>query len=82
MSKRGEGMNTCSICNKPLEGFAIMENGELICCDDKEPYVDDAPRIPKRIGTVKGKLVTSCQNPCDKVSHDCHIEYDKVSHEN
>lgn len=25
--------------------------------------------------------VTSCQNPCDKVSHERHIEYDKVSHE-
>lgn len=29
---------------------------------------------------IKTEPVISCQNPCDKVSHGCHIEYDKVSH--
>lgn len=55
--------------------------------------IDDAFMIPKRIETakrnsdhdidvvIKTESVISSQNPCDKVSHERHIEYDKVSHE-
>lgn len=47
-----------------------------------EPCTDDAPISPECVGSMKVKIaepVTPGHEPCDKVSHDCHIEYDKVS---
>lgn len=42
----------------------------------RQGYMDAMQEI-----SAEAEPVTSCQNPCDKVSHGCHIEYDKVSHE-
>ena len=60
-------------------------NNDIDVTIKNEYYIDDAPMIPECAGSMKVKIVepvTPSQNPCDKVSHDCHIEYDKVSHEN